>query len=104
MVYFKEGVAYDTAAAESLEVIDEIIRAADSVYTEHEKDVTVTSLMDGNHKRGSKHYIGHAVDLRIWGIPEMELEEIVSEIQIYLGDDFDVILEKTHIHCEYDPK
>ena len=55
------------------------------------------------HKKGSKHYIGQALDLRNWHVlGDMEL--FVASLRQLLGPDFDVILEIDHIHIEYDPK
>lgn len=104
MIIFKAGVAWDTDKADSLEAVEEIFRAASKVYSSWGRDAVVTSLMDGRHKVNSKHYSGEAADFRIWGFEELELDEIVSELQSYLGDDFDVVLEETHIHIERDPK
>lgn len=68
-----------------------------------QESMTVTSLCEGHHKRGSAHYSGRAFDLRIWGL-ENDIENIVKSLKHDLGDEFDVILESDHIHVEYDPK
>lgn len=68
-----------------------------------QESMTVTSLCEGHHKRGSAHYSGRAFDLRIWGLEE-DIENIVKCLKHDLGDEFDVILESDHIHVEYDPK
>ena len=64
--------------------------------------LVITSVTDGKHGRGSKHYIGNAVDLRIWNM--RTTRKATSELAIALGSEFDVVLEKTHLHIEWDPK
>jgi len=61
----------------------------------------VTSLAESRHGKGSRHYSGLAVDLRIWDLksPAVACKEIAGR----LGLEFDVVLEKDHIHIEYDP-
>lgn len=74
-------------------------------------EMVITSGTDGVHSKGSKHYTGDAVDLRTRDIPKEFHAGIVSELQLALngregngGGDFDVVLESTHIHLEYDPE
>lgn len=64
--------------------------------------ITVTSARDGQHMKGSLHYCGCAVDLRIWGLPDPQAAE--SELKRQLDKEFDVVLEQTHLHIEFDPK
>lgn len=65
--------------------------------------MTVTSVKDGAHKSGSKHYVGCAADLRVWGL-EGRIVTVVDAIKTALGEDFDVVPEGDHIHLEFDPK
>jgi hypothetical protein len=60
----------------------------------------ITSAVEGQHKRASKHYSGAAVDLRRPNAADI----IVADLQRRLGNDYDVILEADHVHLEYDPK
>lgn len=62
----------------------------------------ITSVNDGQHMTGSKHYSGHAFDVRIWWLSDPL--KCTGAIATKLGPDFDVVLEKDHIHIEYDPK
>ena len=79
------------------------IQVAAGVYHEYGLEtMVVTSICEGHHKRGSAHYTGNAFDLRIWGMGKPE--QVTRDIGEDLGDEFDVILEKDHIHVEYDPK
>ena len=78
------------------------INAATQINAEW--DVIITSGTDGVHKKGSKHYVGGALDLRISNIPNGQLSIYVKALKGRLGPDYDVVLESDHIHCEYDPK
>ena len=56
------------------------------------------------HGAGSLHYAGQAVDIRTRDlVPEMR-QKIAARIRECVGEDFDVILEDTHLHVEYQPK
>lgn len=72
---------------------------------EYEKigvDFVLTSLVDGTHSVTSLHYSGNAADLRIWNVDNPEA--LASEIRKKLNHHYDVIVEKTHIHLEYQPR
>lgn len=70
----------------------------------------ITSVMDGRHMEGSKHYEGNAFDLRTWAdsygtqLSRSEKAYLAHRLEEVLGCDWDVVIESTHIHCEYDPK
>ncbi len=68
------------------------------------REVWVTSCVDGKHKRGSLHYVGYAVDLRVWAIKEKDRESFTERLSDYLGDEFDCLFELDHIHVEFQPK
>lgn len=67
-------------------------------------DFVITSVMDGKHKDGSKHYEGLAFDVRTRHIRPEHWNAVVNTIRDEIGDGFDVVLEGDHIHIEYDPK
>ncbi len=80
------------------------IQCACMVYHKYGYDLTLTSICDGEHSAGSLHYVGLAVDLRIKNITHEPMRrEIFEEIRDNLGANYDVILESTHIHIEYQP-
>lgn len=82
------------------------LQVAESIYAKHdiEGGLVVTSALDSKHKRGSKHYIGNAVDIRTRTVPNDDLKLLISEeIAAALGNEYDVVLESTHIHIEFDP-
>lgn len=66
-------------------------------YQEHGMDFFVTSRRDGIHGLGSLHYNGNAEDFDGQGV-------FISELKELMGKDFDLLDERHHIHCEYDPK
>ena len=68
------------------------------------EECTITELGGGSHSTASLHYPQHAVDFRIWGFSAESLKQLVSLCRECLGRDFDVILEKTHLHVEFQPK
>ena len=75
-----------------------------SVYSEfNNAECVITSITDGEHGLNSHHKKGFAIDFRTRHIPEGWLDKLRTRIQICLGDEFDVVLEKTHLHVEYDP-
>jgi hypothetical protein len=72
----------------------------------------VTSLGDSVHSPASKHYgldgdvRARAFDLRTTtaGHTQGEIAKLKTNLQDQLGKRFQVIVEKDHIHVEYDPK
>lgn len=70
----------------------------------------ITSVMDSRHSGQSLHYKGRAFDVRTWRdsqgnqmLPN-EKEALADRIRDVLGEGYDVVVESTHIHIEYDPK
>ncbi len=68
------------------------------------REMVVTSIVDGRHGSGSLHYVGYAADVRIWAIESDGLAEFTEGLAEELGEEFDVVLEKDHIHIEFQPK
>ena len=81
-----------------LEIIEDACKHSNGIGYE----MTITSGKDGTHMKGSKHYSGNAIDIRTSDM--MHINATTSRIQSKLGDDYDVIFEKDHIHIEYDPE
>jgi len=62
----------------------------------------ITSVTDGQHGIGSLHYTGDGVDFRIWDIDAPNLTALIRQS---LGHgQYDVVLERNHIHVEFQPK
>lgn len=100
MLILKDGVNWlhvDPKFRETLET--KVIQAFDEVG----RSMVITSLNDGQHMTTSFHYRGLAADLRIWNLPPIDPKDVRLRIAEILGKDYDVVLEKDHIHVEYDP-
>jgi len=82
----------------------EIRRALNTIDTIHHSygiDLVITSTFEGNHGAGSLHYANDAIDIRIL---QTFKNNVFADLRDRLGNDFDVVLERDHIHIEYDPK
>lgn len=96
-ISLKEGIRVTGLRPEILLAI----QIADGVWAEQGSDLVVTSCTEGHHKRTSLHYSGAAIDLRIWHV---DAQQAANELAERLGDEYDVVLESDHIHCEFQPK
>ena len=96
----KQGVKATGLQPEILLAICE----AREVFRDLGVELVITSLLDGNHMSGSLHYKGLAVDLRTRHLTKSQRTKARDRLHVGLGPEFDVVLEKTHIHVEYDPK
>lgn len=74
------------------------------IYESYGYDCIVTSALDGLHSKNSLHYSGNAIDFRIRHLKKKHKHKIFEDIKSSLTKDFDVVLESTHIHVEYQPK
>ena len=66
-----------------------------------------THTADGKpvkHGETSLHWSGHAVDLRSRCLALEQQRSVVDHLIAALGRHFDVVLEKDHIHIEYQPR
>lgn len=72
----------------------------------HDQTVWVTSGNDSTHMKGSKHYDNEAFDIRTHNV--LDGREActlwINRMKESLGANYDVVLEKDHIHVEFDPK
>ena len=80
------------------------IYIADGFFRGEGLDTVITSVMDGKHSWGSLHYVGAAVDLRTSHLTNRSLSRVKGEVKDMLGQDYDVVLEATHLHIEFQPK
>ena len=88
----------------NIEGLDPTLKAAlvemEYIYAKFHAELVITSGKDGTHGNGSLHYEGKAEDLRTWNV----LDALVKQLKAHLGPDYDVVLEKDHIHVERDVK
>ena len=66
-------------------------------------DCWITSANDRVHSSGSLHYSGLAMDFRTRDIPAELRKSFFEKVKSALGSEFDVVLEKDHLHVEYQP-
>lgn len=78
-----------------------VLRYAGAIWQEQGQELVVTSARDGMHSAGSLHYYGYAVDLRTRDFSDSAKRIVQKELQTALGSSYDVILESTHMHVEY---
>lgn len=81
-----------------------LVSAQDVYHQVAQVPAVITSGMEGKHKVGSKHYKGHAFDFRTKHIVWNQAVAVAKLLREKLGPDFDVILERDHLHVEWDPK
>ncbi len=70
-----------------------------------DEDVFIHSIRDGVHIAGSLHYDGYAFDFshkRSRGLAPVPTA--YRELKEDLGPGYDVVVEETHVHVEWDPK
>lgn len=68
-------------------------------------EAIITSGREGKHSHASFHYSGLALDWRTRHLDPTQVQIAVREMKKKLEPmGFDVILESSHIHVEYQPK
>lgn len=81
---------------------------AEKVYAANAAgELCITSAVEGQHMQGSLHYKGMAIDVRLPSSREKlagAIPAVLLALRQDLGAQFDVVLEKDHIHVEFDPK
>lgn len=98
--WLKDGVSVRGISNEMLFAIIVV----ESCYHHLGYDCIITSGVDGEHSWGSEHYKGDAVDFRTRHMQPFHKKELVDMVASSLNEDYDVVLESTHLHVEYDPK
>jgi hypothetical protein len=81
-----------------------VLKFAEKIWNDHGHELVITSGRDGIHSAGSLHYYGYAVDIRAssgWNYDPFEIEQMVEALKGALGPDYDVIIESSHVHVEY---
>ena len=94
----KEGVKLDGISTD----ITKIFHIVEFFLNSHGQEMWITSALDGEHMQGSKHYSGEAIDVRIWDL--INKQDCCTKMREALGNNYDVVLESSHIHLEYDPE
>lgn len=100
MIKIKNGVKILGLKPEALLAI----AISDGIFTKYLVDCVLTSVTDSKHGRGSFHYLGFAFDLRSRDLTESQKHQVLADLKDALDDEFDVVLESTHFHIEWNPK
>ena len=95
----KPGVLFEDIHSRIIETLPLI----DRIYLSFGFNGVITSARDGKHMANSLHYVGKAIDLRTNFFSPLQRPEFHFELLSALGSDYDVVLEKTHVHLEFDP-
>jgi hypothetical protein len=80
------------------------ITIAAPIWEKHgAQELWVTSVTDGVHSNGSYHHCGCGLDLRSRNFPSPgHARDAANELRGALGKEYDVVIEQTHIHVEYE--
>ena len=81
-----------------------VLIVADEIWKTYGQELVITGGLEGTHSAKSLHYYGLAIDFRTNYFSQKILGNVLDLLRITLGRCFDVIIHKTHIHVEYDPK
>ncbi len=100
MIKIKDGVSL--ACLKPQMVI--ALMSARELFEEYGLALVITSGDDGQHSHTSLHYVGYAVDIRTRDLPPGAARLVADKLGSYLGKQYDVLLERTHIHIEFQPK
>ena len=73
-------------------------------YIDPKIELVLTSAKEGPHGENSLHYTGRAFDFRTRDLTDTEQENWATLCRLRLDAEFDVVLEKTHLHVEFQPK
>ena len=97
-----------------LNLVDDFLSKLDSIallwsafFPEDVDGFTITSGSegysgDGVHGKNSFHYKNGAIDARIKDVGYARIHDFCTCLSILLGKDYDVVVEKDHIHIERD--
>ena len=72
--------------------------------------LVITAGRNGKHKKGSKHPLDEALDIRTKNFPTREAKlAFARALRLELGPAYQVIFEDAgtpneHLHCEFDPE
>ena len=96
----KEGVTIQGISNEMLFALQAIAPIIETYGVQF----VITSCTDGEHSAKSLHYHGRAIDIRTRDFDPADIAVVALSMRRALGAEFDVVVESTHIHVEFDPK
>lgn len=104
MLKIKQGTGKARVGGLGTEIVLAIFIVKD-IYEKHGFECILTEGTGGIHGYSSEHYKGDAADFRTSNIrPKEKINLIAGQIKDCLGEDYDVVVEETHLHVEFDPK
>ena len=87
-----------------------VLHVVEQVYRRFGQEPVITAgreVVNGKgefiHSAGSFHNFGRALDFRTYYFDPSDVPVIVEELKNVLGDDYDIVMESSHLHIEYDP-
>ena len=71
----------------------------------YSRDLVITCCTDSHqHNLKSLHNFGMAFDMRTRELEPRQIMEFSHELRESLGNEYDVVVEQTHLHIEFDNK
>jgi hypothetical protein len=67
-----------------------------------ELTLKINSICDGEHGLGSLHYVGYAFDVALPTVTDKA--RLLALLKAGLTPEFDVVLEASHFHIEFQPE
>lgn len=106
MIQLKAGVKLASLTPQILLAV----QAAEHIWwNAGQTTLVITSANDSQHKNGSFHFQGRAVDFRIQTMPRKLRDQATRQLREALGSQFDVLHEdpdgpNAHIHVEWEDR
>lgn len=66
--------------------------------------IVITSITDGKHSDNSLHYKGLGFDIRTKFLTSAQKSIFFDALKKNMDLEFDIVMEDSHVHVEYDPK
>lgn len=66
--------------------------------------IVITSITDGKHSVNSLHYKGLGFDVRTKFLTSSQKSIFFDALKKNMDLEFDIVMEDSHIHIEFDPK
>lgn len=100
-VQYKDGVPTDTLCSVMNMYVNIIAYIHFKLFKIY---MVITSTTDGKHMQNSLHYKGLAIDVRTMDKTDIQVNQFVNFLKFHFDKTLDIVIEKDHVHIEYDPK
>lgn len=81
--------------------IRQALFACEMLWTRFGMEFELYHTFDGKHMEGSLHFKNRAFD---GSLPTQSEAECIEALRVFLGPEYDVVVEVDHLHAEWDPK